>query len=136
MKAAHIGVGIIGKEGMQAVNNSDYLCRRGKASGVTDFHKPKPLDGLKFDHCFENWRGSARIDHADGRGSLRIHCPQSPRHCVVFVPENETYFCFEPVSHLTGAFEMDPGAASGLVSLKPGERLDFSMQIELANPAH
>ena len=110
---------------------------RGKMSaaplaGDTDFTVPKRLEPLDLDHCFENWRGSALIEQAGSTPSLQIHCRESHRHCVLYVPAGEDHFCFEPVTHLTGAFELDPGIESGLVRLMPNERLEFSMQIAIA----
>jgi aldose 1-epimerase len=82
---------------------------------------------LDFDHCFEGWRGSARI--RDERLTLTLSSPLP--YLVVFTPRARAYFCVEPVSHVSNAIHMaDPGA-HGLATLEPGATLEATMRLEV-----
>lgn len=55
-----------------------------------------------LDNCFEDWDGRAVISWP-GRGlRLELRAAQPFRHAVVYTPENQPYFCVEPVSHVNG----------------------------------
>jgi aldose 1-epimerase len=82
---------------------------------------------LNFDHCFEGWRGAARI--RDEKFSLQLI--SSLKYLVVYTPQDSAYFCVEPVSHVSNAIHMADPLAHGLVSVAPGERVDASMKLEI-----
>jgi aldose 1-epimerase len=86
------------------------------------------LTHLDFDHCFEGWRGPARI--RDERFSLQL-VSELP-YLVVYTPPDRDYFCVEPVSHVNNAIHMAEPTAYGLVALAPGETLEAAMRIEIA----
>ena len=83
---------------------------------------------LDFDHCFEGWRGPARI--RDEKFSLQLS--SSLPYLVVFTPQDRDYFCVEPVSHVSNAIHMADPAAHGLRTLAPGEHTEASMTLEVA----
>jgi aldose 1-epimerase len=83
---------------------------------------------LAFDHCFEGWKGPARV--RDEKLSLRI--ASSLPYLVVYTPQDKPYFCVEPVSHVPNAIHMSDPAAHGLRSLQPGEGFEAWMTIEVA----
>ena len=94
---------------------------------------PQPgIDGdvahMNFDHCFEGWRGPARI--RDEKFSLQLS--SSLPYLVVFTPQDRDYFCVEPVSHVSNAIHMADPAAHGLVSVPPGETFEAWMQIDVS----
>ena len=102
-------------------------------SGLPTRRVPQPgIDGdvahLDFDHCFEGWRGPARV--RDERLALRI--VSSLPYLVVFTPPLRDYFCVEPVSHVSNAIHMAEPQAHGLRTLQPGEQMDGSMSLEIA----
>lgn len=82
---------------------------------------------LNFDHCFEGWRGAARI--RDEKFSLQLS--SSLPYLVVYTPQDSAYFCVEPVSHVSNAIHMADPLAHGLVSVAPGERVDAAMKLEI-----
>ena len=86
------------------------------------------LSHLSFDHCFEGWRGPARL--RDERFSLQL-ASSLPR-LVVYTPPERDYFCVEPVSHVSNAIHMADPAAHGLVALAPGATLDAWMRLDVA----
>jgi aldose 1-epimerase len=95
---------------------------------------PQPgIDGdiahLDFDHCFEGWRGAARV--RDEKLSLKI--TSSLPYLVVYTPQTKPYFCVEPVSHVSNAIHMADPYAHGLRELAAGERFEAWMKIECAH---
>jgi len=102
------------------------------ASGLPTRRVPQPgIDGdvshLGFDHCFEGWRGAARI--RDEKLSLRL--TSSLPYLVVYTPETKPYYCVEPVSHVSNALHMADPMAHGLRSLAPQSTFDAWMKIEV-----
>ena len=102
------------------------------ASGLPTRRVPQPgIDGevshLAFDHCFEGWKGAARI--RDEKLSMRL--TSSLPYLVVFTPENKAYYCVEPVSHVSNAVHMAAPAAHGLRSVAAGETFDAWMRLEI-----
>lgn len=81
------------------------------------------LRHLDFDHCFEGWRGAARV--RDEKLALTITA--SMPYLVVYTPPTRDYFCVEPVSHVSNAIQMGDPTAHGLVALKAGDTLEAWM---------
>jgi len=103
------------------------------ASGLPTRRVPQPgIDGdvahLSFDHCFEGWRGAARI--RDEKFSLRL--TSSLPYLVVFTPGSKGYYCVEPVSHVSNAIHMSDPGAHGLRALAPGATFDAWMKLDIA----
>ena len=102
-------------------------------TGLPTRKVPQPgIDGdvahLAFDHCFEGWRGAARI--RDEKLSLRL--TSSLPYLVVFTPGTRDYFCVEPVSHVSNAIHMAHPLAHGLRSVAPGASVDAWMKLEVS----
>jgi len=102
------------------------------ASGLPTRKVPQPgIDGdvshLAFDHCFEGWRGPARI--RDDKLSLRL--TSSLPYLVVFTPDTKPYYCVEPVSHVSNAIHMAEPGAHGLRSVAAGASFDGWMKLEI-----
>jgi aldose 1-epimerase len=84
---------------------------------------------LDFNHCFEGWTGAASI--RDETLSLRLS--SSLNRVVVYTPHDQSFFCVEPVSHVSNAIHMAEPAQHGLVTLAPGATLTASMRLEFAH---
>ncbi len=102
------------------------------ASGLPTRRVPQPgIDGdvanLDFDHCFEGWRGPARL--RDEKLSLRL--TSSLPYLVVYTPPTKAYYCVEPVGHVNNAIHMSEPAAHGLCALAPQATLEAWMKIEI-----
>jgi aldose 1-epimerase len=82
---------------------------------------------LDFDHCFEGWRGPARI--RDEKFSLQLTSDMP--YLVVFTPRERAYFCVEPVSHVSNAIHMADPIAHGLRTLEPGESTSAWMKLDI-----
>jgi aldose 1-epimerase len=83
---------------------------------------------LDFDHCFDGWRGAARI--RDERFSLQLS--SSLDRLVVYTPQDLDFFCVEPVSHVSNAIHLADPLAHGLRALPPGEQFSAWMQLDVA----
>jgi aldose 1-epimerase len=83
---------------------------------------------LEFDHCFEGWRGAARI--RDEKLSLKLS--SSEPYLVVYTPQHKPYFCVEPVSHVSNAIHMADPAAHGLRALEPGQAFEAWLRLEVS----
>jgi aldose 1-epimerase len=82
---------------------------------------------LDFDHCFDGWRGAARLRDE----TLSLQITSSLPYLVVYTPPQEDYFCIEPVSHVSNAIHMADPAAHGLVALGAAETMEAWMKIEV-----
>ena len=85
---------------------------------------------LAFDHCFEGWRGAARI--RDEKLSMKL--TSSLPYLVVFTPDTKPYYCVEPVSHVSNAIHMADPTAHGLRSVAPQTTMDAWMKLEISAP--
>ncbi len=104
------------------------------ASGLPTRRVPQPgidadIAHLAFDHCFEGWRGPARI--RDEKLSMRLS--SSLPYLVVFTPDTKPYYCVEPVSHVSNAIHMSDPAAHGLRTVEPNASFDAWMKLEIAH---
>lgn len=87
---------------------------------------PAVADAPFVDNAYEDWKGSARLAHADwsvtlaSAGAHRVH---------VYAPRDAGFVCVEPVSHRPNALNAPVEEASGLVILAPGQTLSLSMTI-------
>ena len=84
---------------------------------------------LDFDHCFEGWRGAARIRDEKLRMSLTSSLP----YLVVNAHPTQASFCVEPVSHVSNAIHMADPLAHGLRKLAPGESTEAWMTLSVAH---
>lgn len=80
-----------------------------------------------IDNNYTGWDGRAVIerDDIDLRIDLVTTEPQGLDTCILFRPDKQAFFCFEPITHITDAFHR-PGMP-GLRMLAPGE----SMRLEV-----
>jgi aldose 1-epimerase len=102
-------------------------------------HIPPPTDadptsGLMIaaadlDNCFTGWRHRAVIDWPERHTRLTMTATGPLDFLVVYTPPREDYFCAEPVSNCTDAFNL---AASrddtGMLVLEPGQSIDARVE--------
>lgn len=68
-----------------------------------DFSSSRRVAGVTLDNCFDGWDGHATITWP-GRGiRLALSATEAFRHLVIYVPDGQSFFCVEPVSHANGA---------------------------------
>jgi aldose 1-epimerase len=88
-----------------------------------------PTQGLKvaaadLDNCFTGWRHRAVIDWPERRTRLTMTATAPLDFFVIYTPLREDYFCAEPVSNCTDAFNLAASRDdSGMLVLEPGQSI-------------
>lgn len=77
---------------------------------------------VALDNVFTGWNGHARIEWPERAAQLAVSAPPPLRFLVVYTPPGEDYFCAEPVSHCTDAFNLAAKRTdTGMMILQPGQ---------------
>lgn len=106
-------------------NDGDMLPAAPSTVWREAFAAGKRLGDEGFDHCFEDWAGTARIEYPQLGYGLALEASAALGHAVLFTPKDKPFFAFEPVSHLNDAFNRgDDMARHGVRILNPGETLE------------
>jgi aldose 1-epimerase len=75
-----------------------------------------------LDNAFTGWQGRAVIDWPEHATRLTLNATAALRVLVIYVPPGEGYFCAEPVSNCTDAFNLaHERDDTGLIVLAPGQ---------------
>ena len=94
------------------------------------------VDRAALDNAFVGWDGHAVVTWPERRARLRLAASPPLGTLVVYTPPARPFFCAEPVSHITDAFNLAAGgqADTGMLVLAPGEsvRATFTLTPELA----
>ena len=90
-----------------------------------DLSRGALVDAVALDNCFVGWRRRAVIEwpEADTRVVMTSEAPLD--FLVVYTPRGRPFFCAEPVSHVTDAFNLAAAGRpdAGARTLEPGETL-------------
>jgi aldose 1-epimerase len=93
-----------------------------------------PARDLRLDHCFEGWRGAAKV-------SWPTHCvemeasvqaqgrKQDCTRIQLYTPEGADFFCLEPVTARPAGFQSSDPFALGIVELQQGETLSITTRL-------
>ncbi|MBN1379675.1 MAG: aldose 1-epimerase [Gammaproteobacteria bacterium] len=87
------------------------------------FANHRTLEGIVLDHCFTGWDGEARIFWPEYKLGLNMTHKGLFKHMVIYVPEGQSFFCVEPVSHVNNAINLAAGGVenTGYFELAPNE---------------
>ena len=66
-----------------------------------------------LDNLFTDWNHEVLISWPEWKTGLKIIAEAPLSFLVIFTPQDEDFFCVEPVSHVTDAFNMLNRGASG-----------------------
>ena len=90
-----------------------------------DLSRGALVDAVALDNCFVGWRRHAAIEWPEADTRLVITADALLDFLVVYTPRGRPYFCAEPVSHMTDAFNLAAAGRSdtGARALEPGETL-------------
>ncbi len=104
----------------QSVVLSDKLVPTGQTRPM-DLAQPFPLAGNVLDAVFSGLTGDEFI--AEGRSQhIAVRFGAKFRVAIVYAPAGQSFFCFEPMTALTNAFNLDhAGVDAGLQHVAPGE---------------
>jgi aldose 1-epimerase len=96
-----------------------------------DFSSDPGLPEGGLNNAFQGWPGSARITWP--RERLSLHITADVDTYILYVPEGEDFFCFEPVDHPANAVHLAGGAAAnGMTVLAPGQVLARSFAFRVS----
>lgn len=81
------------------------------------------VDQVVLDNVFTGWNGIARITWPERDASLVLEADRPLDCLVIYTPQDEPYFCAEPVSNITDAFNLASAGRgdTGLIVLEPGQ---------------
>jgi aldose 1-epimerase len=87
------------------------------------------VNGVALDNGYTAWQGEAVITWPERGAGLTMTATAPLNSLVVFTPPGEDFFCVEPVSHCTDAFNLAAGGDkdTGLQVLAPGETLSATV---------
>jgi aldose 1-epimerase len=93
------------------------------------------VDAVALDNAFTGWGGAATIRWPDRGTLLRLDADPPLGFLVVYAPPRESYFCAEPVSHCTDAFNLAAQARddTGMLVVEPGASVSATVRLR---PAH
>jgi aldose 1-epimerase len=98
-----------------------------------DLSRGVRVEAVGLDNCFAGWRGRALIEWPESGTRLSMTADTPLDFLVVYTPPGRPFFCVEPVSHMTDAFNL---AATGRTDtgarrLEPGETLSAAVTLGL-----
>jgi aldose 1-epimerase len=90
---------------------------------ATEFERGIAAADLPGSAAYSGWDGRAVIEWPADRIQLRIATKPLLCHVVVWAPDKEEFFCFEPVSHATNSFNLarEQIQANDDKAVEPGE---------------
>lgn len=97
-----------------------------------DFNNLRDLGHGKIDNNFSGWDGKMLMERPDIdlRLAWETTAPSGIDHCVLFRPEGQAFFCFEPITHITDAINR-PGMP-GMRLLQKGQSLALEVKQTLS----
>lgn len=89
-----------------------------------------PPDEVALDNVLTGWQRQATILWPERHAGLVIDADPPLRFLVVYSPRGEDFFCVEPVSHCTDAFNLaaQGRADTGMLTLAPGASLSATVR--------
>jgi aldose 1-epimerase len=102
-------------------------------SPEADLSRGVLADTVALDNCFVGWRHRAVIEWPEAGARLVMTADPLLDFLVVFTPRGRSFFCVEPVSHMTDAFNVSAagGADTGARALEPGETLRAAITLSV-----
>lgn len=90
------------------------------------------VEKLLCDNQFEPWGGQAHITWPKDKMAVDLTSSEDLNRLVVYAPEGQDFFCVEPVTHMTDAFNHTANgmtkAQTGMRVLAPGETWNVWMK--------
>jgi aldose 1-epimerase len=96
-----------------------------------DLSRGIAVDTARLDNCFVGWGHRALVEWPE-RGARLVMTAEPPLdYLVVFTPRGRRFFCAEPVSHVTDAFNLAEAGHpdTGRRVLGPGETLSSTITL-------
>lgn len=103
------------------------------ASLADDYAQPREMADAELTQFYSDWDGNATLSAADG-ATIQMTASSGLQHLVLYRPPNATFFCVEPVSHVSNAAHLaqQGHTGTGWQTLLPGQRLQCCLQMRLS----
>jgi aldose 1-epimerase len=96
-------------------------CHRAPPPAFLDPTRSLTIEEHALDNAFTGWQGGAVIDWPERNTRLTMTASGNLGFLVVYTPPGEDYFCAEPVSNCTDAFNLAHSREdTGLIVIEPG----------------
>lgn len=94
------------------------------------------IGSVTLNNCFTGWDGQARMELGRGLPALHLSADRLFSMAIVYTPAGQSFFAFEPVSHMPDAVNrMASVADHGLHILAPEARIGGDIRLSVAPPA-
>ncbi|MBR6729911.1 MAG: aldose 1-epimerase [Alphaproteobacteria bacterium] len=91
----------------------------------------KPIKNAVFDTCFGGFNGNASILYPELGISVAMQTDEIFGHSILYSPRGKNYFCFEPVTNATNAFNLAANGSigTGMKSIGPNQKISGSISL-------
>lgn len=98
-----------------------------------DFSASLRIRELEMDNCFGGWDGKATLLWPEIGIKLSIEADPVFGHLVIYIPPGEDFFCVEPVSNASDAFNLSARGVdgTGVQVLEPGASLGGEVRLHI-----
>ena len=100
--------------------------------GHADPTRGMTISTVDLDNCYTGFGGHAVVTWPELRASVSMTASASLSFLVVYAPPTESYFCVEPVSNSTDAFNLAAAGRrdTGMLTLEPGQSVSARVIFE------
>ena len=109
------------------INNSKKIPHKLKiVPEIELLSKGLHINGFELDNIFTGWNHKAKITWPEWNLILFIETKTPVDYILIYSPSNEDFFCLEPISHITNAFNMIDRSrhSHGTQTLNPDQTLE------------
>jgi aldose 1-epimerase len=102
-----------------------------------DLGRGLAVDSIALDNCYAGWSGSAVVAWPERGMRMTMTATGDLAFLVVYTPAGADFFCAEPVSNCTDAFNLAAQGRddTGMRVLNPGQTMRTTVDFT-AQPAH
>lgn len=97
------------------------------------FEGGRPLKNAVFDTCFGGFDGKASILYPELGISVAIEADEIFGHVILYSPRGKNFFCLEPVSNATNAFNLaaNGSVGTGMKSIGPNQTMSGEISLTI-----
>lgn len=98
-----------------------------------NFNGGKPLNNAVFDTCFGGFEEQAQITYPTKDITIDITTTDIFHHVVLYAPKNKDFFCLEPCSNASNAFNLaaDGVIGTGIRSIGPNQEISGQITFKI-----
>ncbi len=121
--------------GMWAIDDEVMPTHLTPAAQAPDLGSGLAVDRHALDNCFTGWNGLAEIDWPEWGAGLTLRADAPLRFLVIYTPPGAGFFCAEPVSNATDAFNLAAAGRTdtGMQVVEPGAVIQTTVSLTPRN---